>query len=136
MDWIQRLLSNFSRRLKPTLLPFDTYEITLRQLYRSLELPGDNPLKKAHAELDRLVRRSYGMTSQTKTIEFFFALNQELHEREKDGHRVIDPGIPPNGRDLKDLVSPDCIHPTKGGCKQSEQPNGAVCNLSIAIRAF
>jgi hypothetical protein len=37
------------------------------ELYRTLELPGTNPLKDAHHTLDALVRDAYGMGSKDDT---------------------------------------------------------------------
>jgi len=34
---------------------------SLRELYRTLDEPGDNPLRTAHARLDTAVRAAYGM---------------------------------------------------------------------------
>ena len=36
-------------------------ELLAAQLYRTLEQPGDNPLREAHARLDAAVRAAYGM---------------------------------------------------------------------------
>ena len=47
---------------------------SLRDLDRTLEQPGDNPLRDAHARLDAAVRAAYGMPDdadpQTKLLGF------------------------------------------------------------------
>jgi hypothetical protein len=74
---------------------------TLRDLYRTLELPGDNPLRDAHAELDEAVRAAYGMKphrgdkppgSSGDVLAFLLALNHAVAKREKQGEPVTAPG--------------------------------------------
>lgn len=56
--------------------------MSLRELYRSLERPGVNPLKDAHAMLDEAVRVAHEMGKRDITLGFLFELNVELFERE------------------------------------------------------
>ena len=42
-------------------------EWSLRDLYRSLDLPGKNPLRDAHQQLDAAVRAAYGMKATDST---------------------------------------------------------------------
>lgn len=49
-----------------------------RDLYRTLELPGENPLKAAHEALDSAVRAAYGMRPEEDPLTFLLALNGEL----------------------------------------------------------
>ena len=56
---------------------------TLRDLYRTMELPGDNPLKEAHAQLDAAVRSAYGMSPRSNVLEFLFLRNQNVAERKR-----------------------------------------------------
>lgn len=46
---------------------------SLRELYQTLDQPGDTPLHKAHANLDLAVRLGYGM-NQMKIL-WDFCLN-------------------------------------------------------------
>jgi hypothetical protein len=85
------------------------YGYTLRDLYKTLELPGDNPLKQAHAELDSAVKKAYQMGARISVLEFLFALNQRVAEREASMGQVVGPGLPPNIRDARDFLTQDCI---------------------------
>lgn len=45
---------------------------SLRELYRTLELPGDNLLRQAQVELDTAVRKAYGMKAKEDPLQFVF----------------------------------------------------------------
>jgi hypothetical protein len=49
-----------------------------RELYRTLELPGANPLKDTHHALDSAVRSAYSMEPEQDALAFLLALNEEL----------------------------------------------------------
>jgi len=53
----------------------------LRALYRTLELPGANPLKAAHAALDAAVLAAYGFTPKADLLAQLLALNREVAAR-------------------------------------------------------
>ena len=53
----------------------------LRALYRTLELPGANPLKDAHAALDTAVLDAYGFNSKKDLLAQLLALNQQPASR-------------------------------------------------------
>ena len=86
----------------------------LRSLYRTLELPGANPLKDAHVTLDAAVLDAYGFSSKERfTRSASLALNLEVAKtdrRWRAGHR------PGHSRldypEKKSLVSEDCIRTT------------------------
>ena len=88
---------------------------SLRELYRSLELPGQNPLRDAHAELDAAVRAAYGMKVKEDPLAFLLALNAEAAEREERGEPVIAPGLPPCVTELASFCTTDCIQPPQLG---------------------
>ena len=50
----------------------------LRALYRTLELPGANPLKDAHAALDTAVLAAYGFSAKKDLLAQLLALNQDV----------------------------------------------------------
>jgi hypothetical protein len=99
------------RQLRADLMGRHGY--TLRDLYRTLELPGDNPLKDAHASLDAAVRKTYGMSPKANVLEFLFLLNQSVAQREASMRTVTAPGLPQIVKDRTEFVSDDCIeqHP-------------------------
>ena len=82
-----------------------------RELYRTLELPGSNPLKAAHAALDSAVRKAYGMGPREDAITSLLALNGELANREAAGEFVAGPGLPAVfGAQETSLTTTDCIN--------------------------
>ena len=83
----------------------------LRALYRTLELPGANPLKDAHAALDAAVLAAYGFSAKKDLLAQLLALNQAVAAKIEQGIPVTAPGVPPNYPDAKKLVTEDCIRP-------------------------
>ena len=51
----------------------------LRALYRTLEPPGANPLKDAHAALDAAVLAAYGFSAKKDLLAQLLLLNQAVH---------------------------------------------------------
>ena len=89
----------------------EVHGYTLRALYRTLELPGDNPLKQAHAKLDMAVRKAYGLSPKASILEYLFALNQQVAEREASMRAVTGPGLPSCVRNKSEFLTRDCITP-------------------------
>jgi hypothetical protein len=81
----------------------------LRALYRTLELPGANPLKDAHAALGAAVLAAYGFDAKKDLLTQLLALNQQVASRIDQGEPVTAPGVPANYPDAKTLVTEDCI---------------------------
>jgi len=86
-------------------------ESGLRSVYRSLERPGDNPLKDAHAALDEAVLDAYGFSSSDDLLKQLLDLNLSVAERIERGESVTAPGIPPDYPKPKELITDDCIRP-------------------------
>jgi SAM-dependent methyltransferase len=84
---------------------------SLRDLYRTLETPGTNRLRDAHAALDSAVRAAYGMKDNEDPLAFLLKLNLELAAAESDGNSITPPGLPAGFGNAKALTSPDCIEP-------------------------
>ncbi len=84
----------------------------LRALYRTLELPGANPLKDAHAALDAAVLAAYGFSAKKDLLAQLLALNLEVAAKIERGEPVTAPGVPKIYPDLQKLVTEDCIKPT------------------------
>jgi len=83
----------------------------LRALYRTLELPGANPLKDAHAALDAAVLAAYGFSAKKDLLAQLLALNLEVAARIARGDPVTAPGVPNSYPDPANLVTEDCIQP-------------------------
>jgi hypothetical protein len=99
--------------------------LTLRDLYRSLEQPGKNPLKDLHAALDAAVMGAYGFDPHPPTpsplrkegekggdvLALLLRLNEQVAERIERGEAVTAPGIPAGYPTPEALVSAGCIEP-------------------------
>ncbi len=96
----------------------------LRALYRTLELPGANPLKDAHAALDAAVLAAYGFSAKKDLLAQLLALNLQVAAKIERGEPVIPPGVPKIYPDAKQLVTEDCIRPA--GYPPYEPPNPAT----------
>jgi hypothetical protein len=83
----------------------------LRALYRTLELPGANPLKDAHSALDAAVLAAYGFNAKKDLLAQLLALNLEVADKIEREEPVTAPGVPANYPDARKLVTDDCIHP-------------------------
>lgn len=86
-------------------------EYSLRQLYRTLEQPGNNPLRDAHARLDAAVRAAYDMPEDAAPLAFLLELNLALAAKERVDEKITRPGLllPPD--EQADFVSEDCVQP-------------------------
>ncbi|WP_206108238.1 type IIL restriction-modification enzyme MmeI [Paludisphaera soli] len=82
---------------------------SLRELYRTLDIPGHNPLRSAQEALDAAVRAAYGMRPKDDPLAFLLALNGELADRKASLLPVVGPGLPPVVKDVAGLVTEDCI---------------------------
>ncbi|MDZ4251373.1 MAG: type IIL restriction-modification enzyme MmeI [Sulfuritalea sp.] len=88
----------------------------LRALYRTLDLPGRNPLRDAHARLDATVLAAYGFSAKADLLQQLLDLNRavaakvpEGTQRAGAGDTVIAPGLPPSYPDPARLLTPDCL---------------------------
>jgi hypothetical protein len=84
---------------------------SLRDLYRTLDQPGDNPLRDAHARLDGAVRAAYGMAEDVDPLAFLLELNLACAAKEKAGEPIIPPGLPLPERERAAFTTEDCIRP-------------------------
>ncbi len=97
------------RAIRAKTLP--TMKGGLRALYRTLELPGANPLKDAHATLDAAVLDAYGFSAKKDLLKQLLDLNLAVAKAIDKGEEVTAPGVPPSYGDAADLVTEDCIRP-------------------------
>jgi hypothetical protein len=84
----------------------------LRAVYRTLELPGKNPLKDAHAALDKAVLDAYGFSAKKDLLAQLLELNIKVAKRIENEEDVTAPGLPPSYPNPSELVTEDCIRPT------------------------
>jgi hypothetical protein len=83
----------------------------LRDLYRTLELPGTHPLKELRFELDKAVASAYGTTLRSNPLIMLIELNEALAANELKQQRILGPGLPRIDGLTADLVSLDCLVP-------------------------
>jgi len=77
------------------------YGWSLRNLYRTLEVPGTNLLRDAQGELDQAVRAAYGMSAHHDTLRFLLDLNSRAGKQEAlPGKKPRGPGAPASARRL------------------------------------
>ncbi|MCB1210282.1 MAG: class I SAM-dependent DNA methyltransferase [Verrucomicrobiales bacterium] len=82
---------------------------SLRDLYRSLEQPGANPLREAHAALDAAVRAAYGMGKNDDILTHLLTLNHACAAKEKAGEKITPPGLPLPPEEHAAFITTDCI---------------------------
>lgn len=85
------------------------HDLSFRELYRALELPGASQLKTAHEKLDAAVREAYGMAKADDPLAFLLDLNQTVANKEDADETVVGPGLPPSVANKAKFVSADCI---------------------------
>lgn len=79
----------------------------LRKLYKTLDLPGKNPLKIAQEALDAAVIKAYGFKSGGNTLANLYDLNLDVSHRISLSQNVTGPGIPNKYANPEKLLSGD-----------------------------
>lgn len=87
------------------------HNLSFRELYRSLELPGDHPLKDVHGKLDEAVRAAYGMNQTDDPLAVLLALNAHVAAAEENGDPVQGPGLPDFVKHPATYITSDCVKP-------------------------
>ena len=87
------------------------HHYSLRDLYRSLEQPGDHPLKPMIDALDGAVRKAYGMAEDEDVLTHLLGLNLRLAQLEGAGEPIVGPGLPSWIEDRDSYVTEDAVHP-------------------------
>ena len=88
--------------------------MSLRELYRTLDLPGANKLRDAQDALDRAVGEAYGWglppaLRGLEPLPLLLALNQRCAAAEKEGAAIVGPGLPPFCEGDNRFLSSDCL---------------------------
>lgn len=83
----------------------------LRSLYRTIDLPGKNPLKDAHSALDAAVLSAYGFSVKQDLLQQLLDLNRQVATLIAAGKAVTQPGAPSGYAKPATLVSKDCLGP-------------------------
>ena len=96
----------------------------LRALYRTLELPGANPLKGAHAALDAAVLAAYGFSAKKDLLAQLLELNLAVAQRLENAEAVTPPGIPATFPNPETLMSEVHGHPEATLRLSGSQPVG------------
>lgn len=81
----------------------------LRALYRTMELPGKNPLKDAQESLDDAVMAAYGFSPKRDLLAQLLDLNAEVAGLITAGKAVTPPGVPPKLSNAEKLITKDCL---------------------------
>ena len=84
-------------------------KISYRELYRSLELPGEHKLTKYLKSLDSAVRLAYGVKNGQDELKFLLNLNKLVSQKEAKGENVTAPGLPHCVKNKDNFVSQDSI---------------------------
>jgi type II restriction/modification system DNA methylase subunit YeeA len=87
----------------------EDYDLSLRELYRSLDLPGQNPLREAQDALNAAVRAAYSLGVEDDPLPFLLDLNDKLAVKEASMQRVVGPGLPTLVKNPEDLITEDCV---------------------------
>lgn len=81
----------------------------LRVIYRTVDLPGKNPLKDAHTALDAAVLAAYNFSPKKDILGQLLNLNQKMALSIATGQVVKGPGIPPSYKNPTSLITTDCL---------------------------
>ncbi|MEG3529136.1 DNA methyltransferase [Bacillus paranthracis] len=84
------------------------HDLTLRDIYRSLELPGKNELRNLHLKLDEVVRQVYKFDNGDPLVNLL-ELNLKLSGKEQQGQQITGPGLPEYVTDVRHYITNDCI---------------------------
>lgn len=84
-------------------------KLSLRDLYRTVEKPGKNPIKDLQHALDIAVIDAYGFNPNDDLLKQLLDLNSIIYNKEQNGEEVQGPGIPKYYKDKSKLISDDCV---------------------------
>ena len=82
---------------------------SLRELYRTLDEPGDNPLRTAQAHLDTAVRTAYAFAPKSDPLAALLELNLACAAKEQAGNPITPPGLPLASKVHATFITEDCV---------------------------
>jgi hypothetical protein len=80
---------------------------SLRDLYCTLEQPGDNPLRHVHARLATLVLAGHRVPDNSDPIAFLLEPNLACATKQKSSEKIMPPGLPLPPDEQKKFVTED-----------------------------
>lgn len=83
--------------------------LSLRDLYRALDVPGKHPVRDAQVALDEAVDKAYGRPAGSDALAFLLELNAAVAAREAKGEAVQGPGLPAAFSGDPRMFSEDCV---------------------------
>ncbi len=83
--------------------------ISYRELYRAMELPGEHKLLKYHKALNEACSQAYGFKQGADELDQLLKLNLFLAKKEAKGLRVQGPGLPHIVKNPQTFTSKDCV---------------------------
>jgi type I restriction-modification system DNA methylase subunit len=84
-------------------------QLSLRDLYKTIEEQGNNPLQDLHEQLDKVVIEAYGFDLKHDLLDQLLALNLHIYNQEQVGNLVLGPGLPIFVNDKTSFITDDCI---------------------------
>jgi hypothetical protein len=84
------------------------HNMPLRELYRLLEDPGNNPIKDLQANLDKAVLAAYRFEAGGDELAQLLQLNLELAANEQRGDTIQGPGLPDFIPNKTPYITSDC----------------------------
>ena len=86
--------------------------MSLREVHKTIDMPGENPLRQCLHKLDEAVMQAYQIKTESQALRKLFDLNKQIHEAEIQGISMQGPGIPAMFKEnAEEWISEDCINP-------------------------
>ena len=117
---ITKLMSNVATGAREFYLKRDeirrTCKMSLRDIYRTMEKHGENPLRDLQDKLNEAVLECYRFGAEKSlwaedTLEMLYKLNLKCAELEDDGIELLSPGLPAFLKENSDFYTDYCIKP-------------------------
>jgi hypothetical protein len=84
-------------------------KFSLREIYRTLDITGKNPLRDYHKALDKAVMECYGFAEKEDLLTQVLALNLDIAAKEAKAEKVQAAGLPDFITDKAEFISDDCV---------------------------